>query len=49
MCLQVHMAPKKKTLQLADDFWTPVDRTSVERPVVESDDMTQDPLRHKGV
>jgi len=43
MCLQVHMAPKKKTLQLANDFWTPVDRTSVERPVVGSDDTTQDP------
>jgi len=43
MCLQFHMAPKRKTLQLVKDFWTPVDRTAVERPVVGSDDTTQDP------
>jgi hypothetical protein len=49
MCLQVNIAPKQRTPQPRKDFWTPIDHTLVERPVVESDDMTQDPLRHKGV
>jgi hypothetical protein len=48
MCLQVHMAPKRKTSQLVKDFWTPVDRTPVERPVVGSDDTTQDPNETQG-
>jgi hypothetical protein len=37
------MAPKQKTSQLIKDFWRPIDRTPVERPVVGLDDMTLDP------
>jgi hypothetical protein len=48
MCLQFHMAPKRKTSQLVKDFCTPVDRTMVERPVVGSDDTTQDPNETQG-
>jgi hypothetical protein len=43
MCLQVDMAPKRMTPLPTRDFWTPIDRTPFERPVVRSDDMTHDP------
>jgi hypothetical protein len=36
------------TLQPRNDFWTPIDRTPVERPVVGLDDMTQDPNETQG-
>jgi hypothetical protein len=43
MCLQVDMAPKKKyTPLLREDFWTPIDRTSIVWPVVRLDKTTQD-------
>lgn len=31
-----------------EDFWTPIDRTLSERPVVGSDDTTQDPNETQG-
>jgi hypothetical protein len=37
------MAPKQRTLQPRTDFWTPINCTPVEQPVVGSDDTTQDP------
>jgi hypothetical protein len=48
MCLQVDMASKKRIPQLRADFWTPIDRTPVERPIVGSDDTTQDPNETQG-
>lgn len=48
MCLQVDMAPKQRMPQPRKDFWTPIDRTPVERPVVRSDNMTQDPNETQG-
>jgi len=42
------MAPKQRTPQPGKDFWTPIDRTPIERPVVGSDDTTQDPNETQG-
>jgi hypothetical protein len=42
------MAPKQRTPQPRKDFWTPIDRTLVERPVVGSDDTTQDSNETRG-
>jgi hypothetical protein len=50
MCLQVEMDTKKRKPQPRSDFWTPIGCTPVERPVVGSDDTTQDPNEtHGGV
>jgi hypothetical protein len=42
------MAPKKRMPRPGEDFWTPIDRTPSERPVVGSDDTTQDPNETQG-
>jgi hypothetical protein len=42
------MAPKQRMPRPGEDFWTPIDRTPSERPVVGSDDTTQDPNETQG-
>jgi hypothetical protein len=42
------MAPKQRMPQLGKDFWTPIDLTPIERPIVGSNDTTQDPNETQG-
>lgn len=42
------MASKQRTPQPIKDYWTPIDRTLIERPVVGLDDTTQDPNETQG-
>jgi len=48
MCLQVDMSPKQRTQQRRKDFWMPIDCTLVVRPIVGSDEMTQDSQETQG-
>jgi len=42
------MAPKQRMPRPRKDFWSPIDPTPIERPVVGSYDKTQDPNETQG-